>query len=175
MSPADTGTVGDIWVLLRDWKLLAASAMIAVALATAIVAPPFVNAEPAIPVSLADPVAPYRGIDADQLRRDDLAWLAQTMDGYGRVWGSYPETAEGPSPVCSRLADVTCMLWTAAPDMLASDGATPYYYASDGDQYTFFALMDAPSPRPCDEDSPPGWDQQRTFCVISSASNEGGE
>lgn len=157
--------MGDVWVLLRDWKLLGASLTLAACLGLAIALPPFVNAEPVPRVSLADPVAPYAGLDADQLRVDDLAWLARTLDSYARVWASYPETRD-PSPVCSRLADVTCMLWTSEPSMFASDGKTPYYYRSDGQTFTLFALMDYRSPRTCAEEAPPGWDRARTYCVV---------
>jgi hypothetical protein len=145
-------------------RLVAAAALLAATLGVAVALPPFVNATGSGVVSLADPAEPYEGAGADENRQADLEWLAQSLDAYETTWSFYPKT-ESIQPICSRLADTTCVLWTIAGDMLASDGETPYFYSSNGRRFTLYALLEGPTDADaCGGTTPPGWDPGHTLC-----------
>jgi hypothetical protein len=120
--------------------------------------------------SLADPAERYQGASADQARRDDLAWIAQTLDLYRDANGAYPSTDGEITTLCAEVGDSGCLLWSLVPEMLASDGETPYYYASDGETYTLFARIDrAPAQHACPDDVPARFGEAHVHCVSGPA------
>lgn len=161
----------DTRVILRDWKLLLAATALLAAIIMTVVLPPFVNASDARTASLADPPQPYGRSDGDQLRQDDLQWLAETLEAHRSKKASYPRTEE-PAAICARLGDEGCVLWEIASGMFASDGTTPYYYDSDGREFTVYAKVAGPIvDESCPAQLPPGWERSRTLCIGSGGAS----
>lgn len=120
--------------------------------------------------SLADPPERYEGAGADQARRDDLAWVSQTLELYRDEHGAYPSTDGAITTLCAQPGDSGCLLWALAPEMFASDGETPYYYASDGEEYTLFARIDrAPAQDACPSAVPAAFTGEHVHCVVGPA------
>jgi hypothetical protein len=117
--------------------------------------------------SLADPPERYEGAGADQARRDDLAWVALTLEDYFDAHAAYPSTDGEITTLCAQPGDSGCLLWALSPEMFASDGETPYYYASDGEEYTLFARIDRPPAQDaCPAEVPPAFVDAHVHCVV---------
>ena len=80
---------------------------------------------------------------ADDARRADLAEIAEALDAYFAIKGTYPVTEGNPSTICAEAFDPPCLLLTTVADALPSgDGTSRYWYVSDGASFTLFAAAD---------------------------------
>jgi hypothetical protein len=105
---------------------------------------------------------------ADAGRSADLATIGKVLETYKAAKGSYPTTELYFATLCQRAFDAGCLLTTVSKDLPVTDGATPYWYRSDGKTYTLFAHADAaPANNDCPSELPPALAGKPVLCLNS--------
>jgi hypothetical protein len=115
------------------------------AVATRTTAPATPTAQPT-----ADPVT------LDFARALDLGAIRDALAAYRREHGSFPSTGGDVVTLCAATGDVGCGLRAIKQDLRFDDGASPYWYASDGSEYTLIARasLEQPTPQDCPDALP---------------------
>lgn len=100
--------------------------------------------EPTI-TATASPAGPSTAdVELDQKRRDDLATIAEVLDEYRAKHGAYPSTHNEFGTVCNMPFDAGCQLVNISWKLPVSDGTYPYWWQSDGRDYTLFTRVQTP-------------------------------
>jgi hypothetical protein len=129
---------------------------------------PQTTAQPAATVV---PASPTRAAPsaADARRAADLAKIGDLLATYKSRNGTYPTTEQYFSTLCQLAFDAGCLLTTISKELPVTDGATPYWYRSDGQSYSLFAVADAkPDPDNCPDEVPPTLAGKPLICLSSA-------
>jgi len=119
------------------------------------------TAVPATPAAAQSP--------ADARRAADLAKVGDLLATYRSRNGTYPTTEKYFATLCQLAFDAGCLLTTVSKDLPVTDGATPYWYRSDGQSYTLFAVADAKAdPDNCPAETPPTLAGKPLICLSSA-------
>jgi hypothetical protein len=102
------------------------------------------------PTPVASPTpadAPAVLAQRDERRQLDIARIAYILEGYRARFGSYPSTGGGFQTLCAYSdLDAGCALLKVAPalpeDPLGDPLKNGYWYASDGQKFTVFAIKE---------------------------------
>jgi len=91
----------------------------------------------------------------DARRVQDLSGLQTVLEGYKERHGAYPDNAGTVQTLCVYPEDTGCALEEispALPEDPKGDATTNgYFYSSDGQSYTLYALRESPAVPECDE------------------------
>jgi hypothetical protein len=123
--------------------------------------------------------APDRGRRPDRapaatpgLRRKTPRWTRAAAPTTGGSRGARTYAQELPSTndefgtLCAQAFDAGCLLTTVVKQLPASDGASPYWYRSDGKAYTLFTrLQTAVEPDNCPAQVPLALASTPTYCL----------
>jgi hypothetical protein len=106
---------------------------------------------------------------ADGRRAADLATIGDLLATYKSRNGTYPTTDKYFATLCQLAFDAGCLLTTISKNLPVTDGANPYWYQSDGQSYTLFAVADAkPDPDICPAEVPPALAGKPLICLSSA-------
>jgi hypothetical protein len=91
--------------------------------------------------------APAVGAERDARRQDDLQRIAEALEAYRKQFGSYPSTGGGVQTLCAYAdLDIGCDLLKVVPalpqDPLGDPLKNGYWYASDGQRFSVFAVQE---------------------------------
>ncbi len=113
------------------------------------------------------------GMLLDSRRKLDLGELRDALDAYANFAGEYPTTWGAWSPFCVDMGNRGCLVVVAHGGGLhTTSGMQPYWYASDGHNYTLLAqVSEWPNADECPEVLPPEVIDTPVFCVSGAVPN----